>query len=99
MRCDDSQDRGDRQNDEDDGIRRSRELNREAGQQGSGSEPSGEADAAEDRAEPLPVRRGELNERGGESSRAAPVAKPCTMRAAITQPISGAARNMTFDAS
>ena len=30
---------------------------------------------------------------------AAPVAKPCTMRPAITQPISGATRNMTFDAS
>jgi hypothetical protein len=30
---------------------------------------------------------------------AAPVAKPCTTRPAITQPMSGATRNTTFDAS
>jgi hypothetical protein len=57
------------QDGEDDGVRRRRELDREAGQQGAGPQAAGQADTAEDRAESLPVRRGEFDERRGEGGR------------------------------
>ena len=65
----DATDDGERaEHDEGDRVRRGRELDRQAREQRAHGKPSGESDAAEDRAEPLLVGWREFDERRGERS-------------------------------
>jgi hypothetical protein len=89
----------DGEDDEDDRVRRGRELDREAGQQGADSKPAGQPDAAKDRVQSLPVRRGELDERRGERSRRCAGGNALHDATGDPHPISGATSNMTFDVS